>query len=193
MEYSKLAYYAALFANDLKFIHIHAAGENMEDIRDESDTLYYKAVRDFEDFAKLAIINNEKLGNINSVRSYVPETEWKAIDKDAVDFNDFVMYIAVNGQQYLNSIKNIENKDRDTEDRIKYWEDAVTYDNGQRMASYKSVEDSNTPVPKNPNPPQLKVTQALPPNGPNEFAVIAMPGWRDIGASSALSKSVLGV
>jgi len=26
MEYSKLAYYAALFANDLKHIHIHAAG-----------------------------------------------------------------------------------------------------------------------------------------------------------------------
>lgn len=193
MEYSKLAYYAALLANDLKHIHIHAAGESMDDIRDESDTLYYKAVRDYEDFAKMAIINNEKVGNINSVRSFVPDTEWKAIDKDAVDFNDFVMYVAINGQQYLNAIKNIENKDRDTEDRIKYWEDAVTYDNGQRMAFTKSVEDSNTPVPKNPNPPELKVTQAIQAGGPKEYAIMAMPSWRDIGASSALSKSVLGV
>jgi len=193
MEYSKLAYYAALFANDLKHIHIHAAGESMDDIRTESDTLFYKAMRDHEDFSKLAIMNNEKVGNVNSIRSYVPDTEWKSIDKDAVDFNDFVMYVAINGQQYLNAIKNIEDKDRETEDRIKYWEEAVTYDNGQRMAYTKSVEDSNTPTPRNPYPPKLEVTKAIQNMGPQEMAVIAVPSWRDAGASSALSKAVLGV
>ena len=60
MEYSKLAYYATLFANDLKHIHIHAAGESMEDIRTEADTLFYKTMRDYEDFSKLAIMYNDR-------------------------------------------------------------------------------------------------------------------------------------
>lgn len=194
MEYSKLAYYAALFANDLKHIYIHAAGPNLNEIRSDAESLYFKAMRDFEDLSKLAIINNEKVGNMNTIRSYVPDTEWKAIELDAVDFNDFAMYVSINGQQYLNALKNIDNKDRDSEDRIAYWEDAVTYDNGQRLAlNNGSVEDSKGPVPENPNPKEFNLHTNVNPllSGNQDAVVIAVPDWRSLGASSALSQSVL--
>lgn len=183
MEYSKIAYYAALFTNDLQHIYIHAAGPSMEEIRNTAQSLYYKALSDFEDLAKMAIINNEKVGNINSIRSYVPNTEWWSIEDDAVDFSKFTTYLNTNGQQYLNALKNAESE-RDLSERIKYWEDAVIYDNGQRMA----INNSSIDAPTNPvelvNTPQNPVC--------TDAVVIAVPDWRAIGASSALSQSMLG-
>lgn len=182
MEYSRIAYYAGLLASDLRHIYIHAAGASMEDIRNTAQSLYYRASSDFEDLSKVAIINNEKVGNLNTVRSYIPDTEWPSINEDAIDFNTFTNYLSVNGQQYLNALKNFENN-KIIEEKIRYWEDAIIYDNGQRMA----VSKTEDPVPETPvelvNTPQNPATDAV---------IIAVPDWRSIGASSALSQSVLG-
>lgn len=185
MEYSKIAYYAALFANDLRHITLHAAGSSMEEIRSTASSLCYKAQSDFEDLSKMAIINNEKIGNLNDIRSYVADTEWKSITTDAVDFNAFNLYVSINGQQYLNQLKNIEEKSREIEDRIKYWEEAVVYDNGQRMAV------SQEPTPVEEEPKGFAVESPMN-SQPQEAVVIAIPDWRSIGATSALSQSVLG-
>lgn len=183
MEYSKIAYYAALFTNDLRHIYIHAAGSSMEEIRTSARTLYYKAASNFEDFSKKAIINGEKVGNINSIRSYIPDTEWKSIEEDAVDFNCFTSYLRINGQQYLNSLKNFRD-DRTLDETIKYWEDAIIYDNELRMAtSDKEEEQPTVSLSDGKVLSQPDVTNAV---------VIGIPDWRSLGATSALSKSILG-
>lgn len=182
MEYSKITYYAALFANDLHHILIHAAGPNMEDIRATASQLHYRARSDMEDLSKIAIINNEKVDNINAIRSHVPDTEWRAIDVDAVDFETFVYYLRDNGQQYLNALKNFDG-DKNFEDKISFWTNEILYENGQRLAALKPKEE----IPETP------VELVNTPQNPTQDAVIiAIPDWRSVGASSALSQSVLG-
>lgn len=182
MEYSKITYYAALFANDLRHIDLHAAGPSRDDIRNVSESLIYEVTSNFEDLAKLAIIHGEKVGNINAIRSYVPDTEWHSPEEDAIDFNMFVQYLNTNGLQYLNALKTVS--DKEIADRISYWETEILYNNGQRMATIKVEE----PVPETPvelvNTPQNPLSM--------DAVVIAVPDWRSLGASSALSQSILG-
>ena len=190
MEYSLLANYAALLYNDLIHMQLHAAGNNLNDIRDDASSYSYRIRADYEYFAKKAIINGEHLPNISSVRQYVPETEWKSVEEDLVDINTFTMYLSINGRQYLNAIKNVEDRDEDITRIIRFWEDTICYDNEQRLA-YE--QPNNTMKYKSPYTPEPAVKELV---EPPIVAVIQdtennIPSWRELGATSELSKSVL--
>ena len=100
------------------------------------------------------------------------------------------MYLSINGRQYLNAVKNVEDRDEDITRIIRFWEDTICYDNEQRLA-YE--QPNNTMKYKSPYTPESAVKELV---EPPIVAVIQntesnVPSWRELGATSELSKSVL--
>lgn len=87
-EIAKVAYAAVCFANDMKHIHLHAAGPQFDNIHDTAEEYYKKASEDIDLLFEFALENNEKVcnpTNAANIIGWVPSCEDVYGYEDAVD------------------------------------------------------------------------------------------------------------
>lgn len=132
-SYSRAAMYAALLANDLKTLHLHAVGDDFDKIHQISQILYEEASLEFDDLSELAIANCEKMPNVSLVANYIDlENEWPAIIGETFNWPQFVSNLKRMGTTYINILKEIQDPDPAVDDMITFWNKEINYKNAAR-------------------------------------------------------------
>lgn len=130
-----LAGYAFLFLQDLKQVHLHAAGVNFEEIHKKADELYDELNDQFDTICEMGISEGYDIYNFANIRSYITQDDWPAEEDKAVDFNDFVSFIGNKGLKFLNLLSKVtvnEYHKNKIDDMISFWDKEVNYINSAK-------------------------------------------------------------
>lgn len=137
------ALYATLFANDLKFMHWHAAGTEFDKIHSITEQLYEEAITEADEIAELAIGANEQMINISDIKSYI-ETgdagEWEVVTDEAITWPKFVELLKDRGLKYIDALEDIEKEDSVIGDFIHFWNKEINYKNAARAILDEPME-----------------------------------------------------
>lgn len=131
-EYSKAALFAALLANDLKTMHLHAVGDDFDKIHEISQVLYNEAQAEFDELAELAISKGETVPNVSLVAQHVDiESEWPPLVGETFNWPQFVSNLQKIGTTFIEALENISDE-AGIDDMIKFWNNEINYKNAAR-------------------------------------------------------------
>ena len=133
---AKAAMFASLFANDLKFMHLHASGCEFDKIHDISQYLYEEASDEIDELAEIAIAAGEKIANFSDIKSFVEtgdEGEWEVVSDEAITWPLFCTLLQDRGQKYLDALNDIEDEDPIIQDYIHFWNKEINYKTAARL------------------------------------------------------------
>jgi DNA-binding ferritin-like protein len=136
MTLSDGAYYAFLFANDLKQLHLHVSGENFDTMHSISQELYEEATKEIDDLSEMAIAAGEKVDNFSNVNKYIDDGQWTPIEGDTYNFEQFVSILNEQGNAYIEGLQSIETDEKSFTDVINsmvyFWIKEINFKNGAR-------------------------------------------------------------
>lgn len=134
---SEMAMIFSLFSNDLKHIHLHAAGQMADTIHSVAGELYERSIEDLDTLSELAISECQSIPNYNDIRSYISQDTWSSITDGAVDFDTFVNYLDTQGNILLDyfrsTVINDSNNQSTFDDIRSFWQKQICYLNKNRM------------------------------------------------------------
>lgn len=140
---SKAAMYANLLANDLKHIHLHAAGEDFDKIHNITEELYNEALEEADELSEIAIAAGEKVANTSEVKSYVEtgdDGEWQVVTEDAITWGMFTDLLKKAGEKYIDALSDIKDEDAIIDDYIHFWKKEIMYKNEARLILDEPME-----------------------------------------------------
>lgn len=133
---AKAAMYANLFANDLKQMHLHAAGAEFDRIHLITQELYNELLAEIDELSEIAVSEGEKIPNFTDVKSYIDtESEWKPVTDESITWPEFVSQLDEKGRKYIDALKDIssENSQTAVDDYIHFWSKEVNFKNSARL------------------------------------------------------------
>ena len=130
---SDFAYITSLFANDLKYVGMHAAGPQFDTIQkiayDYAGTLESDSV----ELGEVAIQKGEDIKSFSTVKSFIDESVWKPEDSGSYDFDSFINFINRKGHDYLEAIADAKESyptfDSEFSILYSYWDKEINYKN----------------------------------------------------------------
>jgi hypothetical protein len=137
---SQMAYIAALFRNDLHFLHHHVSGVDFDEIHEIAGEYYDKALEDADYFAERAISAGEELVNFSSIHKTDIYSSWNVLHghESIIGFDEFCKYFDEQGRDYLEALDSLRPNvpdflQSDIDEIHSYWATEVEYKNVQRM------------------------------------------------------------
>lgn len=142
-SFTKAVLFANLFANDLKMMHIHAAGTEFDKIHMITDELYNEASAEVDELSELAISKGDKVPNATELKSYVDTEngEWEVVTDEAITWPQFIDMLNDRGQKYLDALGDIKNESSVIDDYIHFWQKEINYKNSARLLDEPSEAD----------------------------------------------------
>lgn len=133
---AKAAMCANLFANDLKQMHLHAAGVEFDRIHLITQELYDELLAEIDELSEIAVSEGEKVPNFTDVKSYIDtENEWKPVTDESITWPDFVSQLDEKGRKYIDTLKDISSENSQTaiDDYIHFWSKEINFKNSARL------------------------------------------------------------
>lgn len=134
--FERLYYHSALFANDMKHIHLHACGKRFDMIHNLTSEYYDKAFSDSDDIAEIALELGEKIRNPSIAREYL---KYNIADKDEYYWEDAIEEISKRISSYIISLELVRNSEEVPSDiislldeKLRYWKKENNYKNNRR-------------------------------------------------------------
>ena len=127
----------AMFANDLKYMHLNAVGDDFDKIHDIAENLYDKAAEDADTFAELAIRNHLAVFNFNDAQDIIPEEIYKPIH-NAENYNMelFKSELSAKGFSVIGELRNIKGYTSEVQSKVDeildFWSKEIEYKNEAR-------------------------------------------------------------
>ena len=107
MKLNELSNYLYLFGNDCRTLHLHAIGDEFENLHNYLQDLYEISF-DFYDFAcESAIAHNEEIVNPTLIYENL-KNEWNPIVGDSFDKQTIISYVRENGTYIMNCIQQLD-------------------------------------------------------------------------------------
>ena len=128
-EIANVAYAAVCFANDMKHIHLHAAGPQFDNIHDTAEEYYKKASEDTDLLFEFALENNEKVCNPTKAAEIIG---WNPCCEDVYDYDCAIQSIEECLEAYLKLLSGIQDCVADhmkseIDALIQYWAKELDY------------------------------------------------------------------
>ena len=138
----KAACACVLFVNDMKHVHLHAAGKDFDKIHNLCEEYYDKAGEESDYLAELAMEMKEQVPNFRYAGDYV---SWKSETAEAYDYAQCLTAVGLGIGSYVNFLSDLRNSSAATEDMksklddmIRDWKKELDYKIKQRMEGEKS-------------------------------------------------------
>lgn len=124
---NRIVYIAQALSNDLKFMYIHALGENVDTISVYTKELWQEINTEIDELSQYIIVKgNEPISNPSDIKSHLDfESEWLPLDNEIIDFETFKKELELRVTKYI-----IELKESDIPDYlkclyIKFWSNVI--------------------------------------------------------------------
>lgn len=130
---SDVTYYAIILKNDLHHIHLHAAGEDFDDVHSITKNLYEELEKEIDELAEIAISEGFEMDNFSNAKDHIINDTWELETANTYSFTDMTKAIAHKCGIFLDVISSTElknNADKIYLDYLKYfWNKEVNYKN----------------------------------------------------------------
>lgn len=128
-----------MFANDLKFCHLHAHGELADTVHSIAEELYDRANEDIDTLCEISISEGVDVPNFTEIPNIVTDDVWKPTDNIFVDMRFFTEFLNAKGNvllDYLRSTVLYDSNNQSALDDIRaYWSKQINYLNSLRRGN----------------------------------------------------------
>lgn len=153
-QYAKTAHIAILFANDMKHVHIHSAGEDFDKIHNLAEDYYCRLSLDSDYLCELAVENKESIVNPILVLSAVGD-EWTPETEETYDYKSCLEVIKLKLAKYIQELIKLrqetpyEDVKSRLDDILRVWRKELEYKTAKRSqvntsSFIKSSSDERT-------------------------------------------------
>lgn len=132
----RLYYHSVLFANDMKHIHLHAAGRRFDMIHNLTSEYYEKAFSDSDDIAEVVLELGDEISNPSAAAEHI---KYNLSDKKEYFWEDAIKEIRDKIASYIMSLEIVRNNTGLPSDiaslldeKLRYWKKENNYKNNRR-------------------------------------------------------------
>ena len=136
-RYAKTAYMAILFANDMKHVHLHSAGEDFDKIHNLAEDYYYRASSDSDYLCELAVENKDSVVNPTLALSAVGN-DWTPETGEDYNYAACLEVIKAKLAKYLQELTELrretpfEDVKSKLDDMLRMWRKELEYKTAKR-------------------------------------------------------------
>ena len=98
-----LAAHATLFANDLKYVHVHCVGEKFQEMHGILQGYYEKALEEADFFMEQGVIAGEGAVNPSLALSNV-SFPWEPEKREVYEYEDYIRFLWDKGKAYIEAL-----------------------------------------------------------------------------------------